>query len=136
DAMDSDRLITMVLLKPGYEDDYEGSPPIYDTGCLGQIIHHEFQDDGRSNLILRGLARVRIDSEEFNDRLYRTARVSTLDDESPADGPEAVSEAVRRVLESMIEILTLVGRSGDAQKIAAASKVPAGRICDLACHCL
>jgi Lon protease-like protein len=136
DAMDSDRLITMVLLKPGYEDDYEGSPPIHEIGCLGQIVHHEFQDDGRSNLILRGLTRVRIDSEEFNDRLYRTAGVSILEDEYPPEGPEAVSDAVRCVLESMIEILTLVGRSADAQKIAGASEVPAGRICDLACHCL
>jgi len=136
DAIESDRLITMVLLKPGYEDDYERSPPIHEIGCLGQIIHHEFQDDGRSNLILRGLTRVRIDSEEYNDRLYRTARVSILEDEYPPDGPDAVAEPVRRVLDSMVEILTLVGRSGDAKKIATASEVPAGRICDLACHCL
>jgi Lon protease-like protein len=136
DAMDSDRLITMVLLKPGYEDEYEGSPPICEIGCLGQIIHHEFQDDGKSNLILRGVSRVRIDAEEPSDRLYRVARVSLLDDEYPPAGPDAVSGAVRGVLDSMVEILTLVGRSGDAKKIAAANEVPAGRICDLACHCL
>ena len=136
DAMDADRLITMVLLKAGYEDDYEGSPPIHEIGCLGQIIHHEFQDDGRSNLILRGLSRVRITAEESNDRLYRTATVSLLDDEYPPDGPAGVIESVGRVLESMVEILTLVGRSGDAKKIATAREVPPGRICDLACHCL
>ena len=59
-----------------------------------------------------------------------------LEDEYPPDGPPGVSDAVSHVLESMVEILTLVGRSGDAEKLAAASEVPAGRICDLASHCL
>jgi Lon protease-like protein len=126
----------MVLLKPGYEDEYEGTPPIYEIGCLGQIIHHEFQDDGRSNLILRGLTRVHIDAEERTDRLYRTAQVTIVADKYPPAGPDGVAEPVRRVLDSMVELLNLVGRSGDAKKIAAASEVPPGRICDLACHCL
>ena len=136
DAMDTDRLITMVLLKPGSEDDYEGNPPIYEVGCLGQIIHHEPMEDGRSNLILRGLCRVHIDNEESNDRLFRTAQVTILEDSYPDSDSEGISQPVSRVLETMQEILTLVGRSGDAEKIAAAGEVPAGRLCDLACHCL
>lgn len=136
DAMDSDQLVTMVLLKPGHEDDYEGTPPVHDVGCLGQIIHHEPLPDGRSNLILRGQYRVRIDSEEPSDRLYRTAHVVILEDEYPPGGPDAVADDVEQVLDSMKEILTLVGRSADAKKIAAAGRVPPGRLCDLACHCL
>ena len=36
-ALGGDRMIGMVLLKPGYEADYEGSPAIYRTGCAGLI---------------------------------------------------------------------------------------------------
>ncbi len=136
DAMDTDRLITMVLLKPGFEDEYEGSPPIFEIGCLGQIIRHELLDDGRSNVILKGICRVRIDVEEPSERMYRTASVSVLEDDYPPGGPGTVSVAVEQVLASMVEILKLVGRPGEAEKIAAARTVAPGKICDLASHCL
>ena len=29
DALEGDRLIGMMLLKPGWESDYEGRPPVY-----------------------------------------------------------------------------------------------------------
>ena len=41
EALDGDRLIGMVLLKPGYEAEYEGRPPIYPIGCSGLITHAE-----------------------------------------------------------------------------------------------
>src|SRR5713226_1591196 len=33
DALKGDHIIGMVLLKPGYEADYEGRPPVYSIGC-------------------------------------------------------------------------------------------------------
>ena len=35
DALADDRLITMAALKPGWETDYEGRPPLYPVACLG-----------------------------------------------------------------------------------------------------
>ena len=55
ESLSGDRIIGMVMLKPGYEADYEGRPPIYTTGCSGLITHVERLDDGRYNLVLRGL---------------------------------------------------------------------------------
>ena len=37
DALASHRTIGIVLLKPGYEADYQGRPPIYPLGCAGTI---------------------------------------------------------------------------------------------------
>jgi Lon protease-like protein len=136
DAMDTDQLITMVLLKAGYEEDYEGSPEIHEIGCIGHVVHHELLDDGKSNLILRGLARVHIDSEEPHDQLYRIAQATILRDRYPPGGPDAVSAEVRRVTETMVEILKVVGREQDASKIATTDGVQPGAVCDLACHCL
>ena len=35
DALDGDRIIGMVLLRPGWEGDYEGRPPIYTSVAPG-----------------------------------------------------------------------------------------------------
>jgi len=80
DALASDRLIAMALLQPGWEADYGGKPALYDVACLGRIVADQRQDDGRYNLLLRGVARIRILSEIESGRSYRTARVEILND--------------------------------------------------------
>jgi Lon protease-like protein len=55
DALQGDRIIGMVLLKPGYEADYEGRPEVYPIGCAGVITHSERLPDGRYNIVLRGI---------------------------------------------------------------------------------
>src|SRR5215204_5286886 len=37
DALKGDRIIGMTTVKPGYEADYAGRPPIYEIGCAGVI---------------------------------------------------------------------------------------------------
>ena len=82
DALAGDRIIGMVLLKPGYEDDYEGRPPIYRTGCSGLITHVERTEDGRYNLVLRGLEKFIVHGEEDPTvgTQYRRALVTTVDE--------------------------------------------------------
>src|SRR6478672_12027686 len=72
DAVASDRLIGMVLLRPGWERDYEGRPAIYEIGCSGVITHVERLADGRFNIVLRGLDRFRVVRED-GERVYRRA---------------------------------------------------------------
>src|SRR5262245_23557279 len=47
DALKGDRIIGMVLLRPGYEADYEGRPPVYAIGCAGVMTDVERLPDGR-----------------------------------------------------------------------------------------
>jgi uncharacterized protein len=77
DALDVDRLIGMVLLRPGWQPDYEGRPPIFPVGCSGVITHFDRLDDGRYNIVLRGVERFRI-VEENHARAYRRAVVEPL----------------------------------------------------------
>ena len=86
DALASDRMIGMVLLRPGWERDYEGRPPIYPIGCSGVLTHNERLADGRYNIVLRGMEKFRIAGEEA-DRLYRMATVDPV--------PEPSAESVR-----------------------------------------
>jgi Lon protease-like protein len=77
DALSGDRVLGMVLLRPGWEHDYEGRPPVFDIGCSGVITHVERLADGRYNIILRGLDRFRIAREE-GGLSYRRAEIELI----------------------------------------------------------
>ena len=77
DALQGDRIIGMVLLRPGWERDYEGRPSVYPIGCAGLITNFERLGDGRYNIILCGLQKFRI-LDEDDRRSYRLARVDSI----------------------------------------------------------
>jgi Lon protease-like protein len=77
DALAGDRIIGMTLLRPGFEGDYEGRPPIYPVGCAGVISHSDRLPDGRFNIVLHGLSKFRI-VEELTDGDYRRARIDPV----------------------------------------------------------
>src|SRR5437763_13593816 len=79
DAVDADRMIGMVLLRPGWDRDYEGRPPIYPIGCSGVITHVERLPDGRYNMVLRGVARFRVLADD-HERSYRRGILGPLPD--------------------------------------------------------
>jgi Lon protease-like protein len=87
DALSGDRVIGMVLLRPEGLKDYEGRPPVYPIGCAGLITHAERLQDGRFNIILRGLEKFQLAGEE-HDHTYRRAHITPL--------PEPASDAERR----------------------------------------
>jgi Lon protease-like protein len=79
DVLETHRTIGMTLLRPGYEADYQGRPPIYPIGCTGFIQQHERLDDGRFNILLHGRRRFRV-VREHDGEPYRLALVEPLDD--------------------------------------------------------
>src|SRR6266550_8633285 len=89
DALAGDRLIALVLLKPGWEDEYDGRPAAHPVACLGRVVADQLLPDGRYNLLIRGLARLRLRDEVADDKPYRTGRGELL-----TDGPlPSLSEA-------------------------------------------
>jgi len=100
DALAGDRLIGMTLLKPGFEADYEGRPPIYAVGCAGVITHADPQPDGRFNIVLRGLEKYRILDEDAS-KPYRLARVEMLSETTP-EADRAELRRHRQRLEALL----------------------------------
>ncbi len=101
DALAGDRLIAMAQLRPGWEPNYEQSPPIYSTVCVGTIITHSQLDDGRYNILLRGLGRARVQREIATNRLFRMAEVELVPCPCSASGEQdsslaAVTARLRR----------------------------------------
>ena len=74
DAVAGEKRFGIVLLRPGWENDYFGAPPIYACGTLSQIEQAISLDDGRYNILVRGEVRFRIVGEVNRDP-YRLARV-------------------------------------------------------------
>lgn len=103
DAMEGDRIIGMVMLKPNTETNYDGNPPIYEIGCAGILSNIEQLPDGRYNVIVQGLKRFRITGEDQR-RTYRIASINVLD--------EVFSEADRATLRAqrplLLELLSSV----------------------------
>jgi Lon protease-like protein len=95
DALAGDKLISLVMLKPDWEKDYEAKPATYPVACLGQIVAEQRLSDGRYNLLLRGLSRIRILQEIADDRPFRSADVELLHDVSVAGKRQ---KALRRQL--------------------------------------
>jgi uncharacterized protein len=76
-------LIAVARLKPGFESDYEGRPPVFEVCGVGVIETCSERNDGRFDLTLRGLSRVRIVEELPPARAFRQVRAERLESSTP-----------------------------------------------------
>ncbi|MEO8362037.1 MAG: LON peptidase substrate-binding domain-containing protein [Vicinamibacteria bacterium] len=115
DVMAGDRMIGIVQARPGEQ----GEPrPIFSIGCAGQVEGVSDLDDGRSNIVLRGVSRFRIDEELPEDgRLYRVARITPLIEKVLDE--DALTDSLARVLHEIGQIdegMSLLARTDEAPK--------------------
>jgi Lon protease-like protein len=101
DAIASDRLIGMMLLRPGWERGDAAQPPVFPIGCNGVLTHVERLADGRFNIVLRGLERFRI-VEEDHRRSYRRAIVEPLREGDVGEDDRGAILRQRTKLEAML----------------------------------
>jgi Lon protease-like protein len=117
DALTTDRLIGMVLLKPGFEQHYQGRPAVFPIGCSGVITHVEHLSDGRYNIVLRGVERFRIVSEDHS-LVYRRAVVEPLGEAALGAADRAAVSDQRAKLEAL---LAPIAHHGDSRTASAMS---------------
>ena len=130
DALASDRYIAMALLRPGWQQDYAGSPEVHSVACLGRIIAEQQLPDGRYNLLLRGMSRVQIVQEIPHTKLYRKARVDLLVD------VEVEKSRTSRSLRRKLGLLAPRWFGKQKQVLAqirklVKSELPLGALCDI-----
>jgi uncharacterized protein len=82
-ALASRQVLAVARLKPGFEADYAGRPPVFEVCGVGVIESHGSRADGRFDIALRGIARVRIAEELPPLHEYRQVRALLLEDKRP-----------------------------------------------------
>ena len=108
DALKGDRIIGMTTLKPGYEANYHGRPPIFEIGCAGIITDVEELAGGRFNIVLRGVVKFRVTAED-EGRSYRLARVGPL--------PEVLDDREKSLLAKHRQRLEALITKGSDSKV-------------------
>jgi Lon protease-like protein len=126
EALEQDGRIALALLRPGYEADYHGTPPVFETVGIGEIAQNQKLPDGRFHIVLRGTERGTI-LEETQARPYRVARVQILPERAPPDGAPDLNES----LELFREVIERLGQPSrrDTEVLLREARVP-GQVVD------
>jgi Lon protease-like protein len=135
DALAGDRLLTLVLLKSGWEDDYEERPEIEPVGCLSRITHHEQLPDGRYNLRVKGIARLRLLEELPACKLYREARAELVPEVAPAEVPR-LTELRQQLADAVLPRFDPAGQAFAQLRELFAGEMPLGGLCDTLAYAL
>ncbi len=92
EALAGDGHIVMVLLREGWEATSEGNPAVHDIACLGKIESYEEAEDGKYDIVLSGIQRVRL-LREIEHSPYRLAEVEIIEEPACDDSS---GEVIRR----------------------------------------
>lgn len=124
DLLPQKRLLAIPRLRPGYEKDYEGRPPVFDVAGMGYIIADQRLPDGRYHIVVRGVGRVRLLEELPPTRAYREVRAELLVDTRPSRPAEMPSQHAQ-ILALCDRLASHLDAEGDAlRKLARASSSP------------
>jgi Lon protease-like protein len=135
DTLAGDGLFALAVLKPGWESDYDGAPALESYACLGHVLRHEKLPDGRYNLHLRGVTRIRLHEEIETDSPYRLARSTVVPDVLSDDVPALA--AARKALAAAV-FARVESPSGTHKQLTElfASESPLGHVCDVLAYAL
>jgi ATP-dependent Lon protease len=136
EALAADRLIAMALLAPGWEADYEGRPPIHPMACLGRIVTHHRLEDGRYNLLLAGVHRIRLLRELAPDKSFREAEAETCEDAYSSHGALARPALRRRLLETFRGMASTLDEAHSQLEPLLAGEISLGMLTDLVAYTL
>lgn len=107
DALEGERKIGMVLLKPDWEAAYFDRPAIHPIGCVGSIEKEIRHPDGKYNFTLVGLRRFRI-VREIEGKLYRLAEIDLLEEHNEQPIGEAPNATRDGLIETYRQFISLI----------------------------
>ena len=110
DALEGERKIGMVLLKPDWEAAYFDRPEIFPMGCVGSIEKEIRHPDGKYNFTLVGLRRFRI-LREVDGKLYRCAEIDLLEEQNEQEIGEKPNVTRDGLIERYREFTSLIPKN-------------------------
>jgi Lon protease-like protein len=119
DALEGDRILAVPALF-GKSDAMALRPPVKAICGAGIIEAVERHDDGRYDILLRGVARVRLLEERPQRRLYREFKAELLEDELPPGGADALEPRVESLRQIVLDLSTRLPSESGATQLAEA----------------
>ena len=136
EALTTDQLVTMAMLAPGWEKDYEGRPPLFPMACLGRVAVHHRVADGAYNVLVVGLKRVRLLRELPPSKSFREAKAEVCDDCYPPEEAAATPALQRKLRSAFLEILPHLPQAQDQLDQLLGSEVSLGTLTDIISYML
>lgn len=127
DCLAQDRPLSVCQIRPEEADRAAGAPALLPYAGVGLLSAHRRLSDGRYNVIIQPVGRVRLLDESRSGRLYRVARAELLTDDPVSTG-ELVAEG-ERVRALFAPLAGRLGRVGDDVARALAA-LPAERVAE------
>ena len=115
DALEGERKIGMVLLKPDWEAAYFNRPEIFPMGCVGSIEKEIRHPDGKYNFTLVGLRRFRI-LREVDGKLYRCAEIDLLEEQNEQEIVEKPNVTRDGLIERYREFTSLIPKNNSLKE--------------------
>ena len=133
EVLAGNQLLGLPQLAPGWEPHYHADPAIYPTFGLGRILEHETLGGGRFNILVEGIARVRVLQEGLHPKGFREAKVSLIND-TPGDGA-VLSRASRQTKLALGQLISLSPQLRELSTLMELDLDPAS-FCDTLAHAL
>ena len=91
-CLDRHGFLAVPRLRPGWEEQYDGRPAVFDTIGVGRIVRYQELSDGRFYIVLQGISRAEIIQETDDTRAFRlaTTRLIAPDDRAKPSGAAIV----------------------------------------------
>lgn len=133
DVVEGAGVLAIANLAPGWEGDYEGRPRLEPVCGAGVVARHEKLADGRWNILVHGIARVRITGEHPPRQPYRRVTAELVEDR--ITGPlDDEADSVRRMLFALCAARPGPGANALAQ-LASRAEDPSS-LADIVCAAL
>jgi hypothetical protein len=120
DALAGDRIVAVPALF-GKSDVHALRPPLRAVCGAGIIEAEERYPDGRYDIVLRGVARVRLVEEIPQSKLYREFKAEILEDRLPAGGIAALQDDLEGLRQLVYELSTMLPSESGARQLAEAA---------------
>ena len=134
EALEGDRLVSLAVLAPGWEQQYEGRPPLRPTACLCRIATHQVTKQGTYNVLVLGVRRIKLVRELPPKKLFRVAE-SELIDEVEAD-EAAAADLQQRLLGAFKRAMPKVPNASEQLDQLLGTQITLGMLTDIVAYTL
>src|SRR5574341_924267 len=132
DALAGDRVMAVATLRRAEDAPLERAP-LHPIAGAAVIEAEERLPEGRYNMVLRGVSRVRLRQELDSGKPYREFEVDVLEDRYPLEGPTPVRDRVEALEQAVYELAQVLPSESGAPELAqmAVRLRSPGRLADL-----